>query len=530
MDLFSIQFLSLLAVLLSIYYAVGRFARRGQWVVLLAGSLAFYAIVGDPRDMLVMGVVAVATWASGIALASLDDKMRAQRKATRDRAQKKEVKARFTRRKRTVLIGCFALCLLILGYFKYWNVILFQAGLASSPSSLKILLPLGISFYTFQSLGYLIASYNGAFPPQRNFLRYLLFVTYFPQIIQGPINRYDELSEQLYATRSFDIQVARRGLLRMGLGFLKVMAIANVLTGAVSSILDGATPTTPGSVLAYGILLYSLQIYASFSGGIDIVEGVSELFGIQMAQNFRQPYFSTSLSEFWRRWHMSLGVWMRNYVFYPLAITRPFKRLGKWGTTHLGRQVGRTLPACVANVIVFLLVGLWHGAEYHFLAWGLYYGVAIALSDLLAPCYERLANALRVDRTTVAYTCFAVARTFVLVQIGRFYDYINSVALATRCIGNVFLDFSPSAFLPTLQSLDLPIPEWLGAPPVTLCAIAVVLVVDLLNERGVDVRGALLARKLPIRVLVYLVVGVIVVVSFAYDQTTGGGRFAYANF
>ena len=142
------------------------------------------------------------------------------------------------------------------------------------------------------------------------------------------------------------------------------------------------TPDIPGSVVVFGILLYSAQQYGDFSGGIDMVEAASSLFGVGMAENFRRPYFSVSLADFWRRWHITLGTWMRDYVFFPFALTKPMQRLGKWASERLGEHLGRTLPACVANILVFLIVGLWHGAEPHYVAWGLYNGVVIALADL----------------------------------------------------------------------------------------------------------------------------------------------------
>ena len=158
-----------------------------------------------------------------------------------------------------------------------------------------------------------------------------------------------------------------------------------MLVGRISDIMDPNLTNIPGFVILFGILMYSVYQYADFSGGIDMVLGVAELFDIKMMQNFKQPYFSTSLANFWQRWHISLGAWMRDYVFYPLALTKFFQKISKFFSVHAGKHVGRVIGACIANIVVFVLVGIWHGPELHFLIWGLYNGIIIALSDLCSP-------------------------------------------------------------------------------------------------------------------------------------------------
>ncbi|MEE1158688.1 MAG: MBOAT family protein, partial [Atopobiaceae bacterium] len=184
MELISLQFFLFLIGLLAVYYAVGRLAHKSQWIVLLVGSLAFYCLMGGASTLIYAVAVALITWGAGLGLDRLHQADKAARKQAKGRDAKKAIKQAFTRKRRVVLVLALAACIGILGYFKYWNVLLFYAGRAESTTSLGILLPLGISFYIFQSLGYLIDSYNAKYPPQRNFARHLLFVTYFPQIIQ----------------------------------------------------------------------------------------------------------------------------------------------------------------------------------------------------------------------------------------------------------------------------------------------------------------------------------------------------------
>jgi D-alanyl-lipoteichoic acid acyltransferase DltB (MBOAT superfamily) len=276
-----------------------------------------------------------------------------------------------------------------------------------------------------------------------------------------------------------------------------------------------------------GIVLYSLQQYGDFSGGIDMVEGVSELFGVRMAQNFRQPYFSTSLAEFWRRWHMSLGEWMRAYVFYPLAMRPSMMSLNKWGTKHLGKTVGRTLSACVSNVVVFVLVGLWHGAELHYLLWGLYNGLVIAASDLCRPLFERGRAALRVDEASAPWRTWGIVRTFALVNLGRYFDRLVDPRALLLALRNTFCNFRVTGVVTWLGELHT-VPYMRTALILAAAALAIVTVVDVRAERGEDVAGGVLGLSLPKRLAAYVVLATLVLLSFVTEST--GGGFLYANF
>lgn len=530
MELLSLQFACFLMVMLAIYYLLGKWAARFQWIVLLVGSVVFYGICGGWPMLGFMVVTALSTWLGARRLSALSAQAKEERKAAKGREEKKAVKARFLRHRRVVLAVTFAVCLGMLGYLKYWNTILYNLHLADSITSLGILLPLGISFYMFASLGYVIEVYNEQYEPERNFARFFLFVSWFPQVIQGPINRYNEISSQLFAKRRVSWNGMRRGLLRLGYGLLKKYAIANVLVGNYHAIMDTANGATPAPVVILGIFIYSIQMYADFSGGIDMVEGVSELFGVEMAQNFRQPYFSTSLADFWRRWHMSLGHWMKNYVFYPLAVCSPMRRLNKKATQALGKQTGRTISACVANIVVFFVVGLWHGAELHYIAWGLYNGVIIALADLCAPIFDRLAKALHIKRTSAGFRLFSIVRTFAVVSVGRYFDCITSVAVGLACLKASVMNLAPLSDVPSqIATLGVKFPEMFGFPPLALATCGVVFIVSVLYERGCDVRSAIMGLRFPARVAIYLAWGVLFACSLTYTLTQGEA-FMYANY
>ena len=524
MELFSVQFLIFLCCAWCAYYLLGRVAPKQQWCVLLAASLVFYAIAGSWQTLVFVVLAAAVTWGAARALEMLETRSKEARKAISDRAEKKAVKARFQVRKRLVLIAALAICLGVLGYLKYWETIL--GYLMPDAGPLGLVLPLGISFFTFQATGYVIDVYNGKEAAEPNFAKHLLFVSWFPQLIPGPINKHRTLAPQLTAPHALDAHAMRRGAVRLALGIFKKFSIAIMLQKTVGEIFGNVDAAIPGALVVVGLLAYNAQLYGDFSGGIDMVEGVSELFGIQMDANFRQPYFATSLADFWTRWHISLGAWMRDYVFYPLALTKPFQALGKWAGKHGGKHLGRTIGACIANVVGFLLVGLWHGAQAHYLVWGLYNGVIVALADLFKPLFDRMAERLRINREGAPWRVFAIVRTFIVVTIGRYFDCMPRVGDALICLRNTFANFMPVPWHELLEALGFT--KGL-IPGRVLACIAVVLLIDYLYERGMDVRERFLALPAPVRFVVYLVLGFFVASSLNHVSEVGGG-FMYANF
>lgn len=528
MNLLSVMFALYLAVLLVAYFGAAAVAPRWQWVVLLVANATFYWLAGGARWLWLIVLMALVSWVASQGFGRLTAKAKEERKATRDRAERKLIKQRLVTRKRVVLWSAIAAMLAVLGYFKYWNVILFNLHIADSPTSLGIVLPLGISFYTFMSLSYVIDTYNDKYEPEPNFWRYLTFVSYFPQFLQGPINHYDQMRGQLSEAHRPSWDGMRRGALRFGLGLVKKVAIANMVAGSMGAVLAAISPSMSGAVALWGMVLYSIYMYGDFSGGIDMVEGISELLGIEMAQNFRQPYLSTSLADFWRRWHMSLGVIMRDCCFYPLAVTKFMQNLGRWAKKHLGTHAGRTLPACIANIAVFLLVGFWHGAEWHFIAWGLFNGLVIAASDLLAPVYARMREALPRKGESLAFRLFAIVRTFLLVSVIRTFDAIASVRLGVTALTDIFLHFVPQVpFVDELAATGMSLPNLLGIAPVVLVGFALVMVIDVFEERGTDVRAAILSWGYVPRLALYLFCALLV--ASALPQTiTGGVSFMYA--
>ena len=345
-----------------------------RWVVLLLASYGFYAsrsLAGLPFILATTGT----TWLAALAIARIGESGKARLKAA-EKERKKAIRAAARRRQRAVMLAALLLNFGLLAVLKYTDDV--RGWFGASP--LGLLLPLGISFYTFQSMGYLLDVYNGKYAPQKNPARFALFVSFFPQVIQGPIGRYDQLEKQLEDGGQVDVP---RAFLLMLWGLAKKMVIADRALPMVSAVFDAPGGTWGGAMAVVGVLAYSVQQYCDFSGGIDLVAGIAELFGIRLAENFRRPYFAVSLGDFWRRWHISLGAWMRDYVFYPFALSRPVSRLSKAAKGRFGAAFARALPAALGNILVFALVGVWHGATSNYILWGLYNGVILAVTALL---------------------------------------------------------------------------------------------------------------------------------------------------
>lgn len=429
--------------------------------------------------------------------------------------------------KRRILILGLLLNFGMLGVLKYTNLAItsFDHLFGMELPFVNFLLPLGISFYTFQSMGYLMDVYWGRFEAEKNPFRFALFVSFFPQIMQGPIGRYNRLACQLYESHKFDWIRMERGCQLILWGFFKKMVLADNAALFVNTIF-GDYHTYSGLSIA-GVLLYSIQLYGDFSGGMDVVMGVSNLFGIQLDENFKRPYFARSITDFWHRWHITLGTWMKDYVFYPFSLSRPMSRFGKFAKKKLGRQLGRTLPICIANVVVFLVVGIWHGAAWKFIAYGLYNGLIIGISGLMAKQYRSWKKRLHIDDKAPWFVVFQILRTFLLVNISWFFDRGNTVGQALTMFKN--------AWTKTDWSMLLEIKTTAGGNTYTAMILVIVLfgclilfIVSLLQERGVKIRESLSRMPLILRFAIYL--ALLFSLSAIGQMPLSSGGFIYAQF
>ncbi len=339
-------------------------------------------------------------------------------------ARRVHAETRENARKRWVL-AAVGVHLVVLGYFKYFGffadsfvVLLSALGLDLPTTAVVVILPLGISFYTFQSMAYVIDVHRRKVAPSTNLAEYLVFVAFFPQLVAGPIERAGDLLPQFRAARRFSREAAIDGLRLMLWGFTKKMLVADNLAGVVNPIFERAA-TASAWELWLGAAGFGFQIYGDFSGYSDIAAGLGALFGIRLSRNFRLPYFAGSLTEFWRRWHVTLSEWMRDYVYVPLG--------GSRGSTRRG---------VAALTATFLLSGFWHGADWRFLWWGAFHGVGVSLVHAFRRRRTDGGNGARPARRA---GFGGIAATFAFVTVGWVFFRAPSAGVAWDILGRMLL-------------------------------------------------------------------------------------------
>ena len=526
----SYEFLAFVALLLLGYYLI---PRRGQWPLLLVASMVFYWLAG-PKYLIFLLVTAASTWGVAFLMsrnlraqgAMLESNGTAWSKDERKAFKAGEKKKRF----RMLVLGLL-LNFGILAVLKYTgfavhnlNRVLHTFGAENTLKIPSLLLPMGISFYTFQSMSYLIDVYREKTEAQRNPAKFLLFVSYFPQLVQGPISRYSDLGPQLTAGHAFDARVLRRGLERVLWGYFKKLVIADRALIVIQSLLD-EPQNYRGMYVLLMILLYTVQIYADFTGGIDITIGLSEALGIQLTENFNRPFLSRSTKEYWNRWHITMGTWFTDYIFYPLSVCKPMQKLSKLSRAKLGNAVGKRIPVYLATVATWFLTGLWHGAGWNFIVWGLLNCLVILVSQELGPLYERFHHRHpRLSDSTLWHGVQA-GRTVLLMGLIRTLDCYRDVPLTFRLWGSMFTTFNYSdLWNGAVLELGLGRADWI----LLLVATAIMFAVSLWGVRE-PVRDKL-DRHPAMEAAAVALVFLCIMVFGAYGVGFDASQFIYNQF
>lgn len=438
----SYAFLGFIAVLFILYYLIpGKY----QWILLLAASYIFYFIAGADYLIYIMATTLTTYWAA-CRIEQNADSQRAYLKEHKSEMSAEDKKA-YKDKQKSIRVRWVLVCLLInigiLAVTKYTNFfisnvngILGAFGQTKKLSFVTLVLPLGISYYTFQSIGYLIDVYRGTVPAEKNPFKFALFVSFFPQLVQGPISRFGDLSKSLFESHAYDGKVVSYGLQRMVWGYFKKMVIADRILAGVSTIISDPG-TYHGAYALVGMLLYTVELYADFTGGIDITIGIAEVMGITVQENFHRPYFSKSLKEYWRRWHISMCSWFRDYVFYPVSVCKPMQNFSRFSRNHFGEVVGRRLPVYVSSFVVWFATGIWHGASWNFIVWGLANFAVLMVSEEFEPLYARFHERFSVDGK-LFYKIFQIGRTFLLVCFLNLFDCYVEVSTTFRMFGSMF--------------------------------------------------------------------------------------------
>lgn len=409
----SFEFLIFLPVVFLIYWFVFKKNLRLQNTFIVAASYFFYGW-WDWRFLILIVFTSLCSWSSGLWIGRIFNE-----NPNDNHNNDKKRKARW------ITAINIVINLLILGIFKYYDFFvqsfadMFLHG-QSDGLLLKVILPVGISFYTFQALSYSIDVYRGKIEPTRDIIAFFAYVSFFPQLVAGPIERATNLLPQFQQKREFDYNLAADGMRQMLWGLFKKMVVADNCAVFVNTVWSDI-PAQTGSTLIVAAILFAFQIYGDFSGYSDIAIGCAKLFGIKLMRNFNIPYFSRDIAEFWRRWHISLTTWFRDYLYIPLGGSR----VGKW------KVLRNTL-------IIFLVSGFWHGANWTFIAWGAYHAV-LFLPLILLGKNRKYTNIIAEEWILPTWKEFGqMLLTFALVVFGWIIFRAENIGQAGKFISGIF--------------------------------------------------------------------------------------------
>ena len=512
MSILSVAFAVFLLFLLLCYYLI---PSKYRWIVLLIGGYTFYAM-GNWQWLVFLIFTTIQTYYTGRYLERINNRIRSEVKQIEDKAERKQKKEQLIRCKKYVVTAAVAVNFGILAVFKLsyvWH-------------ETTLLLPLGISFYTFQSIGYIIDVYRGQLEAESNIFRYALFVSYFPSLLQGPINRFKKLTPQFYKNTPFCWSNLKDGFGLFLWGVFKKLVIANRAAVFVNNVFYGNLENVPGSMVLMAAFMFNLELYGDFSGGIDMVQGISEMFGIKLTDNFRRPFFARSIAEYWRRWHISLGTWLKDYVFFPIAGSRAFGNFSQFLKRKYGLHIGKTVPGAVASIITFIIVGLWHEVTIFYVLYGLWHGGIMAISSILEPVFKKVNARLGVRSQAMSYRWLQRGRTFLLIALGECLTITTSISSMLLIYKRILFHFDYSALVLNWNLYGLQTSDW-------FCLIAGVIImicVSMKQESGVCIREALSRQNFWFQWFVTIGIIVVILVCGIYGPGYDASAFIYGGF
>ncbi len=531
MSFISIDFALFVTAALAVYYLV---PKKIRWIVLLIASYVFYAWTGIGNLAYIL-VTTVSAYVCAIFIekrTAEQKKYLSENKESLTKEEKKAYKAGVKKKQRLILTVGLLINFGILVYLKYadWTIAyinlfrLSRFGRTDFIPFKNFILPLGISFYTFQTMGYLIDIYYGKYERERNFFKFALFTSFFPQIVQGPISRFGELAPELFKEVSFDFDRIRSGFYRIMWGLFKKLVIADRLAAYVSDTI-AQRETYKGLYILLAVFFYSMQIYGDFSGGIDVALGVAEMFGIRLAENFNRPFFSKSISEYWTRWHITLGTWFKDYIFYPLSLNKGILKAGKFFREHGAEKLGKRIPIYVPMFMVWFTTGMWHGSQNRFVVWGLFNCFFIILGTEFEPVSLKIKERFKLDERSFGMRSYRVIKTFWLMSFLRIFDISKDVPAAFNAFKLIFTGWGSFKLDVVYENLSLPREDFI----VAVIAILVMFAFDLIQRRG-SVRERIFALPVPVQWVVLSLLIVAVSVFGYYGPGYDAGSFIYGAF
>ena len=567
MSILSISFVAFTIATVIVYYII---PLKWRWLVLLAASCFFYALSGWQGCIWVF-IVAAVTYAAGLLqhrfrnkekkLQELADSLydespenevclsageagsadgcpaaecaaeqnsiaadpagihNMQQETQKSRSELLSDQKKIKNLRKVILAVAVVMPVAAMAVTKYYDVI---RGWFTALPELSLIVPLGLSYFTFQCVGYVVDAYRGKFTPEKNFLKYLLFVTFFPQMTQGPISTFQQLSPQLYEGHRFNPDNFVSGAQLALWGFFKKMILADRLVAATSAI----SLRQPGWMILLTVIIYAIRLYADFSGGMDVIRGAAKMLGIDVIENFRRPFFSFSVAEYWRRWHISLGNWFRSYVFYPISTSGFGLWLSKTGRKLFGKKAGRALPATVCTIIIFFLIGIWHGASLNAVIYGLYFGLVMGIDLLLEPVvFKKMKKACHINTDNIFWKIFCMIRTWILIILPQYFAFTGTPENGYKLFLYTFKHWQFNDVAQQFTDINDAL-EWY----IAAAAFLIMLIVDIICEKKPDLNMKIAKGNFLIRWIIIAFLILAVVIFGCYGTGYDASAFLYTHF
>lgn len=503
MNLVSFAFFAFLLVSLVVYYLAGQ---KLQKYILLGSTLVFFISASGSKALsltLILAAVILVTYFGARVIESRQGKKRTACTV--------------------VVISALVWNLFLLKYV--YNIAeLFNEAfrIGAEISFLKLAAPIGISYFTLSAIGYLMEVYWGNFPAEKNFCVVADFVSFFPQIISGPISRFAEMREQFTKKQPVVYENISYGVMRMIWGYFKKLVIADRMALVVQAVY-GNYSERAGLAILFAMGCYAIQLYTDFSGCMDIVIGAARMYGIVLPENFQAPFFSQTVAEFWRRWHITLGAWFKDYVMYPVLKTKTFVNMGKSLKKKFGKKVGKKIPSYLSILLVWFLLGLWHGGIlYFFVASAAIPCFYLIAGDFFEPQFKKLKELLHIKDTNHVFRVFQSVRTTFLICICWVFICTESVADGVKALGCIFKNMLQN---PNIMGLLSEAGIGMGKLLVLVVCVVALFVVDYFIYKKKSVTQWLENRFFLIRwgflyaaLLLILLYGMVGTSSFIYFQ------------
>jgi len=529
----NLALLLLFGSLIFIIYFI--FPKKHRYLVLLIASYALFITISKWL-VIFLFITTLSIYVVGLIINNLNNKFQNEKDLIDENQEldkdikkenKKALKNKYNKKKKLVMaLGVIfnVLTIVILKYLNLFGEIfngffdLFHINY--SIPTLFVLVPLGLSYYTLNAIGYIVDVYRGKFKADKNFLNVMLFMSYFPTILEGPFHSYDKLEPQLKEGHDFSYINMTHGIQLVLFGMFKKMVVADRIDMITSEVFSNYGDYSSVIILA-AILLYTLQLYAEFSGIIEMVLGVSEMFGIKLNKNFDRPFFSKSVSEFWRRWHMSLGNWLKEYIFYPVSLNSS-KKVSKKMLEKNHKFLSVFIPEALGLFCVWTICGLWHGPTVKYFIYGMYYYVLMILGILIQEICSKF-KGYESLKTKKGYIVFQIIRTFILVNIGMMLFRAGTMTDFFKMFGGIFRSGGITNIVKTgvLDGYEV---------FVMITSLIFLLIVDILHFKYQNIRDEIDKKHIVLRWSLYFILALAILYFGAYGPSYKPVDPIYGNF